>query len=129
MSFKLNTLKLLLNPLTTFLTKIEALIGIDLPISNNTSNNKISTSDEDALLLPVEKRNTLKNQSFVKSDKIKEVLENSQQLCLEAVPELREYLKVIIIYNCFMTYNCYLYYLSSTYNYFIVIIPIYCNIL
>ena len=53
--------------------------------------------DNDSTFFPPEKRNIIKNQPFVKFDRIKDVLESSQQLCVEAIPELREYLKVRLL--------------------------------
>ena len=112
MSFKQNTLKLLLNPITTFLTKVEAYAG-DLPISNTNTNhsNMLLNSDEDSMLLSLEKRNSLKSQGFVKPEKIKDLLENSQQLCLESVPELREYLKVCVYYVYYVLIILKIYYI------------------
>lgn len=126
MSFKQNALKLLLNPITTFLTKVEAFIG-DIPVSVSqsssrslaatkvtkdtqedtpatgtaaaattatTTTKKLIYSEDDDLQLPLDKKNSLKSQPFVKADRIKEVLEKSQQLCSETIPELREFLQV-----------------------------------
>lgn len=61
--------------------------------TNQTATLKLVMDDQEALFSPEIIRN-LKSQSFMKIDRIKEIIESSQVLCKQSLLELRQFLKV-----------------------------------
>lgn len=112
MSLKQSAIKAILGPLDGFLAKCSAFVG-DIPfVSDETqgighSRNGFSSSstsssfvggenEKQVLMLQPDLRVLLKNQSFVKPDRIKEVVLNLQETSLQNTPEFRSLLKLYI---------------------------------
>lgn len=112
-SFKANALKMVLGPLITFLTKVEAFIG-EIPVGSGfgrggkrttqprptggASDAGVGEDENDELLFLPEMRNSLKGQAFVKHDRIVDMLDGCQLNVKQSVPELRDFLKVCIFF-------------------------------
>ncbi len=77
---------------------IEDSNGITESTTFNITSKKLVQSEDDLIMLTTDVRNNLKSQSFAKIERIKDVLENSQQLSIQSIPELRDFLKVFLIY-------------------------------
>ena len=74
---------MLLGPTDGFLSKVVAFIG-EIPISSSSSSlssssNMLVNDSSDTPLLSIENRQMLKSQAFVRSERIKEVLEQSKE--------------------------------------------------
>ena len=104
---KINTIKMLLGPLEGFIGKITAFIedshhssivkSIDNTNSidnNNTIDNFTDNNHNNIKLLSLEIRNKLKNQLFMKSERIKELLTEVSQRIVQITPDFRDMLKV-----------------------------------
>lgn len=72
LSLKLNAVKMLLGPTDAFLSKVVAFVG-EIPISSSSTQGMLAAEDS-TLLLSVDNRQLLKNQAFVRAERIKEVL-------------------------------------------------------
>jgi hypothetical protein len=73
-------------------------------IINTAENNKgtiaattLVVNDDTEIFLPLDVRNNLKTQTFVKVERMKECLDNCQLLGQQCIPELRNFLKVLHI--------------------------------
>jgi hypothetical protein len=108
-ALKQSSLKMVLGGLDAFLAKVTAFIG-EIPLSSAkngkgdgskpTSDSAEKTTAKNEIMLPDSSRASLKNQSFVRPDRIKAVLESVQQVVLQTAPDLREILKVFIYILC-----------------------------
>lgn len=124
LSFKLSAVKMLLGPLDAFLAKVAAFLGDipyqSLANNNNGNNQRPSvvngnqpvtpTADgtEDGAaatqrpsslatrtpVLTTEQKNLLKNQSFVRPERLKECLEQVQHLITQRMPDIKDLVKV-----------------------------------
>ncbi len=92
-SFKQNAIKLILNPLIIFITKVEASIG---PFQTSKQNEAFlaRTLGEYDHILPAEASTILRAQAFTKAEKIREVLEMTHQLARQSTKDLKHFLQV-----------------------------------
>jgi hypothetical protein len=99
-SLKQSALKLLLGPLDNFLAKVTAFAGeipTEAPSGSGAAgadSSFLAAGGSHVALLSTEARANLKNQAFVKPERIKEILENAQSDLGQRVPELRAIMKV-----------------------------------
>lgn len=77
LSLKLNAVKMLLGPTDAFLSKVVAFVG-EIPISSSSTQGMLAAEDS-TLLLSVDNRQLLKNQAFVRAERIKEVLQQAKE--------------------------------------------------
>ena len=118
LTLKLTAVKLLLVPLDNLLAKITAFIGdipFQYPQSNNSNNNNNNNNNNNSSSTPTnaqasansekstnnnvpvmanEQISLLKNQSFLRFDRIKECLEQVQHLLVQRIPDIRGLMKV-----------------------------------
>ena len=86
LSLKQNAVKMLLGPTDAFLSKVVAFVG-EIPISSSSSLSSLSSSNNQSMLaaeesiplLSNDNRQLLKNQAFVRADRIKEVLDQAKE--------------------------------------------------
>jgi len=76
LSLKQNAVKMLLGPTDAFLSKVVAFVG-EIPISSNSQG--MLAAEESIPLLTNDNRQLLKNQAFVRAERIKEVLELAKE--------------------------------------------------
>jgi hypothetical protein len=88
---------MILGPLESFLAKVSAFAGIEIPVSSKSANIAGSgpgfVDAEDAAFTPAI-RATLKAQAFMKPDRIKSALDNAMEVAVEKSPELRSLMLV-----------------------------------
>lgn len=77
LSLKLNAVKMLLGPTDAFLSKVVAFVG-EIPISSSSTQGMLAAEDS-TLLLSVDNRQLLKNQAFIRAERIKEVLQQAKE--------------------------------------------------
>ena len=95
---------LMLGPLESFLAKVTAFAGIDIPTAssektdNDTDNNNrgIGAGGKDEVLLPSSVRSTLKGQSFMRVERIKAMLDSVMEVAVQKTPEMKEMLQLYI---------------------------------
>jgi hypothetical protein len=79
LSLKQNAVKMLLGPTDAFLSKVVAFVG-EIPVSSSLSSNQGMLAAEESIpLLSTDNRQLLKNQAFVRAERIKEVLEQAKE--------------------------------------------------
>ena len=79
LSLKQNAVKMLLGPTDAFLSKVVAFVG-EIPVSSSSSSNQGMLAAEESIpLLSTDNRQLLKNQAFVRAERIKEVLEQAKE--------------------------------------------------
>jgi len=81
LSLKQNAVKMLLGPTDAFLSKVVAFVG-EIPVSSSSSsssNQGMLAAEESIPLLSTDNRQLLKNQAFVRAERIKEVLEQAKE--------------------------------------------------
>ena len=115
LGLKSSALKMIFGSLDGFLAKVCAFVG-EIPtliqqhqqhamtsssLSNSVTGSTTTMASHDTLTahLSVELRNILKNQAFVKPDRLKETLEMVQQNVVQNTPDLRDMLKVFHYYT------------------------------
>jgi hypothetical protein len=119
LAFKSSAVKMLLGPLDAFLAKVSAFLGeipyqtgsgnvptantptnMDSPLAEQEdSNSNLTSSGKRALKTPIltaEQKNLLKNQSFVRPERLKECLEQVQSLLVQRMPDVKELVKLYI---------------------------------
>lgn len=99
-SLKITACKFLLGPLDGLLAKVVAFIG-DIPYQTTTANtatpsegNGGSNKQRGGSLLSQEHTNLLKNQSFLRFERMKECFDQVQHLLLQRIPDLKAMMKV-----------------------------------
>ncbi len=119
-NLKQSSLKLLLGPLDAFLAKATAFVGGEIPLSyssasavavhldghgalhnsnnnnsnNNNNRNSNNNSNNNSELLAASAVHTLKQQAFLRPERIREMLEAVQVAVAESGPDLRKIMKV-----------------------------------
>jgi hypothetical protein len=115
-SFKQSAIKMMLGPMDSLLAKVSAFAG---EIPTDASLNSQSHDGEELhnkgqlftagmphhAILPAETKQTLKAQSFLRPERIKECLEQVQQLLLQRLPDVKEMLKVNLLCNSLVFFN------------------------
>lgn len=101
-NLKISASKVLIGSIDGFLSKVIAFIG-DIPTAgcSNSSNNNdmIGNANTDVPLLSSEAKSSLKNQSFMTVDRIKEVLDTTLATSMQATTDLVLYMKLYIDNN------------------------------
>jgi hypothetical protein len=95
---RVSAVSMILGPLESFLAKVSAFAGVDIPVSSSTKTSAASSGpgfvdSEDAAFTPAI-RSTLKAQAFMKPDRIKGALDNAMEVAVEKSPELRSLMLV-----------------------------------
>jgi hypothetical protein len=97
---KTSAVKMLLGPIDAFLAKVTAFVGeIPTTVSTHaqTQANTLAAGEGAAVpLLPPETRALIKNQAFMRAERIKEVLLSVQETAVQAAPELRDIMKLYV---------------------------------
>lgn len=104
-SLKISSLKMLLGPVDAFMAKVKAFIG-EIPYYRGgpekedaeNSSTTIATQRSDVAMMSQDARNSLKGQAFIRADRIKEMLENTQTIAMQNAPELKSTLQVKLVY-------------------------------
>lgn len=108
-AFKQSSLKMILGPLDSLLAKASAFVG-EIPIDGTSIKSLSQDSDDQQpvqmlasssgsqVVLPNDIKIMLKAQAFLRPERIKECLEQVQQLLLQRLPDVKNMLKVGIPY-------------------------------
>ena len=91
-SLKQNAIKLLLGPLDAFLAKVTAFVG-EIPMSN--FNEQRAPEDQQKVTTNASFQ-SLKSQSFVRPERIKEMLDNAITAVQQSTPELRSAMQLYV---------------------------------
>ncbi|CAM9813789.1 unnamed protein product, partial [Ectocarpus fasciculatus] len=94
---------LMLGPLESFLAKVSAFAGIDIPTDLDSNDNESEANSvglgQSETLLPSSVRATLKGQSFMKVDRVRTMLDSVMEVAVHKTPEMREMLQLYIDNN------------------------------
>lgn len=104
-SLKYSTIQYILGPLESFLAKVVAFIGCEIPVYRGQSNQDIDDNNSDKnqqeyngqdAFIPATLRETLKKQQFIKPERIQSLLKNVLEIYNETKPTFISLLKVYI---------------------------------
>jgi len=102
LGLKASAVKMLLGPLDAFLSKVTAFVG-DIPVdaasgaSTGVAGDMLASDGSDSVVqLPAEARASLKNQAFVRPERIMEMLDSVQSTAMQSAPDLRDIMKLYI---------------------------------